>query len=92
MDRISRGAVESEDILEGENMRWAAFAAGVLLAASPSVIADTGPTFPTDPPPVASGDGTAGSGGSTEPRKPRTTITGGVDIHPIPGGDPGAGR
>jgi hypothetical protein len=73
-------------------MRWAVFAAGLLLAATPSVIADTGPTFPADPPPIVIGDSTAGSGGSTEPRKPRTTVTDGMDIRPIPGGDPGAGR
>jgi hypothetical protein len=85
-------------------MRWIkflGFAAGVILAASSTVVAQTGPTFPTTPPvTVGSGDSrdiTVGSGTSIPPsnpvdqRKPRTTTRDGMDVI-LPGTDPAAGR
>lgn len=83
-------------------MHWTnflGFAAGVVLAASSTVGAQTGPTFP--PPPVTvggpSGDTTTGSGSSVDPNnpvdkgKPRTGTADGLDVI-LPGTDPAAGR
>jgi hypothetical protein len=85
---------------EGRRMRWPGlfgFLAGVVLAASPTVLAQTGPTFPTDPPvSTAAGDPKTGSdgssGSSTEPGQPQPSTRGSADIPPIPGPDLGAGR
>jgi hypothetical protein len=84
-------------------MRWTkflGFAAGVILAASSTVVAQTGPTYPTTPPVTvggSTGDSTAGSGGSVDPRnavdpgKPRPATPSGMDVI-LPGTDPAAGR
>lgn len=73
-------------------IRFVGFAAGVMLAAGSTVVAQTGPTFPPNPPPIVIGDGMAGSGGSIEPGKPLPKPADGAELPPIPGGDPGAGR
>jgi hypothetical protein len=84
-------------------MRWSnllGFAAGVMLAASASVVAQTGPTFPTTPPvtlPGPAGDATVASGSSIDPNnsvdpaKPRAGTPTGMDVI-LPGTDPAAGR
>jgi len=84
-------------------MRWTkflAFTVGVVLAASSTVMAQTGPTFPTTPPVTVGGaaaDSAVGSGTSVDPgnavdrEKPRTTRPDGIDII-LPGTDPAAGR
>jgi hypothetical protein len=80
--------------------KFKGFAAGVILAASSTVAAQTGPTYPTDPPVTVSGsagDTTAGSGGSIDPRnrpqpgKPRPGTPSGMEAI-LPGTEPAAGR
>jgi hypothetical protein len=84
--------------------KFLGFAAGVMLAASSTVVAQTGtqtgPTFPTNPPVTvgsSAGDITAGSGSSidprnpVDPRKPRSGTPNGMDVI-LPGTDPAAGR
>jgi hypothetical protein len=82
------------------SIKFLGFAAGVVLAASSSVVAQTGPTFPTTPPVTISGsvgDPAAGSGGSVDPRnsvdpgKPTTSTADGMSVI-LPGTDPAAGR
>jgi hypothetical protein len=84
-------------------MHWAkflGFIAGVLLAASPTVLAQTGPTYPTTPSATIagpSGDNAVGSGSSTDPSNPvdpekqTTRNPDGLKII-LPGTDPAAGR
>jgi hypothetical protein len=87
-------------------MRWTkflGFAAGVILAASSTVVAQTGPTYPTTPPVIVGGpaadsrDSTVGSGTSTNPNisinrdKPRPGKPDAMDTI-LPGTDPAAGR
>ena len=53
------------------SIKFLGFAAGVVLAASSTVVAQTGPTFPTTPPVTvdgSTGDTTVGSGSSVDPR------------------------
>lgn len=80
--------------------KFLGFAAGVILAASSTVVAQTGPTFPTTPPVTvggSAGDTTVGSGTSVDPRnpvdpeKPRTSRPDGMSVI-LPGTDPAAGR
>ena len=82
------------------SIKFLGFAAGVVLAASSTVVAQTGPTFPTTPPVTVGGsvgDSTVGSGTSFDPRssadpgKPRTSGPEGIDAI-LPGTDPAAGR
>jgi hypothetical protein len=68
----------------------AAFVAGVVLAATTSILAQTGPTFPTDPPII--GDDMVRSGSSIEPGKPSPSPTEGSDFNPVPSTDTGDGR
>lgn len=80
--------------------KFLGFAAGVVLAASSTVVAQTGPTFPTTPPLTvggSTGDMTMGSGSSVDPRysvepgKTRTGTTTGMEVI-LPGTDSAAGR
>jgi hypothetical protein len=82
------------------SIKFLGFAAGVVLAASSSVVAQTGPTYPTTPPVTVSGsagDTTTGSGTSIDPQnsvdlgKTRTGIADGMSVI-LPGTDPAAGR
>jgi len=82
------------------SIKFLGFAAGVVLAASSTVVAQTGPTFPTTPPVTvdgSTGDTTVGSGSSVDPRtavdpgKLRTGRPEGIDAI-LPGTDPAAGR
>jgi hypothetical protein len=82
------------------SIKFLGFAAGVILAAGSTVMAQTGPTFPTTPPVTVDGsvgDSTVGSGTSVDPRssidpgKPRTSGPEGIEVI-LPGTDPGAGR
>lgn len=82
------------------SIKFLGFAAGVVLAASSSVVAQTGPTYPTTPPITTAGgagETTTGSGGSSDPRgpaepgKPRTGTADGISTI-LPGTEPGAGR
>ena len=82
------------------SIKFLGFAAGVVLAASSTVVAQTGPTYPTTPPVTvagSAGDTTAGSGGSvdqrssTEPGKSRAGTPDGMTVI-LPGTDPASGR
>jgi hypothetical protein len=82
------------------SIKFLGFAAGMALAASSSVIAQTGPTFPTTPPVMgtgSAGDATIGSGSSADPRNPvepgktRAGTADGMSVI-LPGTDPAAGR
>jgi hypothetical protein len=82
------------------SIKFLGFAAGVVLAASSTVVAQTGPTFPTTPPVTvdgSTGDTTVGSGSSVDPRtsvdpgKLRTGRPEGIGAI-LPGTDPAAGR
>jgi len=82
------------------SIKFLGFAAGVVLAASSTVVAQTGPTFPTTPPVVvtgSAGDTAVGSGSSADPQNsanPGRTRTGTVDGMSVilPGTDSTAGR
>jgi hypothetical protein len=77
--------------------KFAGFMAGVILAASTSVVAQpvpqTGPTFPiTSADPIISAKAAVGSGGTTiDPGKPRKDILESSSIQPL-SGDVGAGQ
>ena len=82
------------------SIKFLGFAAGVVLAASSTVVAQTGPTFPTTPPVTVSGsagDTAVASGSSVDPRStvdpatPRIGRPEGVEAI-LPGTDPAAGR
>jgi len=82
------------------SIKFLGFVAGVVLAASSTVVAQTGPTFPTSPPVAvggSAGDSTVGSGSSidpgspVDPRKPGAGTPTGMDVI-LPGTDPAAGR
>jgi hypothetical protein len=75
-------------------MRWrkfAGFAAGLILAASSTVVAQSGPTFPIVSPLPVSGESTTASGSTVDPGKARTNGNDAMDIL-LPGSEPGAGR
>ena len=82
------------------SIKFLGFAAGVMLAASSTVVVQTGPTFPTTPPVVAGGSAgevTARAGtsvdarSSAEPGKSRNGTADGKNAI-LPGTDPAAGR
>ena len=82
------------------SIKFLGFAAGVVLAASSTVVAQTGPTYPTTPPVTVSGstgDTAVGSGSSVDPRssidpgKLRAGTPDGMNVI-LPGTDPSAGR
>ena len=82
------------------SIKFLGFAAGVVLAASSTVVAQTGPTFPTTPPVTitgSAGDAAVGSGSSADaknsadPGKTRTSTVDGMSVI-LPGTDAAAGR
>ena len=83
------------------SIKFLGFAAGVVLAASSSVVAQTGPTFPTTSPAAVTGSAgnpAIGSGSSVdaqnsiEPTKTRTGAADGMNVI-LPGtDDTAAGR
>ena len=82
------------------SIKFLGFAAGVVLAASSTVVAQTGPTFPTTPPVAvtgSAGNAAVGSGSSIDPQNsmdPTKTRTGAADGMNVilPGTDTAAGR
>ena len=82
------------------SIKFLGFAAGVVLAASSTIVAQTGPTFPTTPPVTvtgSAGDPAVGSGSSVDPQNsadPGKTRTGTVDGMSVilPGTGSAAGR